>query len=84
MKVKIFVKLKESILDPQGKAVDNNLHSLGMTNIHGVRVSKYIELELDSNNIEDADNQVHSICDKILANSNTESYTFQIEDKNEG
>jgi len=80
MKVEIFIKLKPSILDPQGKAVQNTIHSLGTTNIKNVRISKFIQMDIDAKTIEDAENQVNQICDKILANPNTETYSYQIKE----
>ncbi len=78
LKAKIFVQLKASVLDPQGKAVTNSLHSLGYTTVCDTRVSKYIELTLDEDDPQKAEQTVHTICDKLLANPNTERYHFEI------
>ncbi|HNX38541.1 MAG TPA: phosphoribosylformylglycinamidine synthase subunit PurS [Candidatus Cloacimonadota bacterium] len=79
LKAKIFVQLKASVLDPQGKAVTNSLHSLGYTAIRDTRVSKYIELLIEEDDPEKAEYLVNSICDKLLANPNTEHYRFELE-----
>ena len=79
LKAKIFVQLKASVLDPQGKAVTNSLHSLGYTSVTDTRVSKYIEMNLSETDESKAAEIVNSICDKLLANPNTEHYEYTIE-----
>ncbi|HRY84550.1 MAG TPA: phosphoribosylformylglycinamidine synthase subunit PurS [Candidatus Cloacimonadota bacterium] len=79
LKARIFVQLKPSVLDPQGKAVTNSLHSLGYTSVTDTRVSKYIEMNLCETDEAKAAEIVNSICDKLLANPNTEHYEYSIE-----
>jgi phosphoribosylformylglycinamidine synthase PurS subunit len=79
LKAKIHVFLKPSILDPQGQAVTNSLHSLGYDAIRETRVNKYIEILFDDDDAEKVSKQVNAICDKLLANVNTESYSFELE-----
>jgi len=79
LKAKIHVFLKPGILDPQGQAVSNSLHSLGYDAIKETRINKYIEITFDDDDAEKVDKQVHTICDKLLANVNTESYSFELE-----
>ncbi len=78
MLVKIFVTLKEGVLDPQGKAVRNSLHSLGFGAVQEVRVGKYLELHLDVPAAEDAEQQARHMCRKLLANPVIEDYRFEI------
>jgi len=78
--VKVFVTLKEGVLDPQGKAVQSSLHSLGFGAVHDVRVGKYLELHLDVPAPEDAEQQARRMCDKLLANPVIEDYRFEIAD----
>lgn len=78
-KAKIYVQLKPSVLDPQGKAVTNSLHTLGYETVVDTRVSKYIELIFTDPIGKELDDKVHSICDKLLANPNTENYSFELE-----
>jgi phosphoribosylformylglycinamidine synthase len=78
-KAKIYVRLKPSVLDPQGKAVTNSLHALGYDTIRDTRVSKYIEVVFDEEISAALSQKVNSICDKLLANLNTESYSFELE-----
>ncbi len=78
-KAKIYVRLKPSVLDPQGKAVTNSLHSLGYDSVRDTRVSKYIEVVFDEEISDALSQKVNSICDKLLANLNTENYSFELE-----
>jgi phosphoribosylformylglycinamidine synthase len=78
LKAKIFVRLKASVLDPQGKAVTQALHQLGYPNVTDTRVSKYIELILDETDHNKATETINAICDKLLANPNTEHYEFSL------
>jgi len=73
MKVKIYVTHKKGILDPQGKTVETALLSLGYKNISGVKIEKYIELEIDGKSKEEAEKQVKNI-DLRLNNSEIWSY----------
>lgn len=79
LKAKIHVFLKPSVLDPQGQAVTNSLHSLGYTAIQETRISKYIEILFEDDDADKVSEQVHTICDKLLANVNTEKYAFELE-----
>jgi phosphoribosylformylglycinamidine synthase subunit PurS len=76
---KVFVTLKKSILDPQGKAVEQGIHSLGYDNVSDVRIGKFIEMEIDTNSREDAERITREISDKLLANLVMESYSFVAE-----
>ena len=77
--VKIETKLKDGILDPQGKAVKTGLKSLGYENVESVHVGKYMELILDDIENEDkAENMVIDMCEKLLANPVIEDYKYEI------
>lgn len=78
MRVKIFVSLKNGVLDPQGKAIERSLHSLGYNEAHDVRVGKYLELEVDAASRADAEIRIREMCDKLLANTVIEDYRFEI------
>ena len=78
MRVRVFVTLKEGVLDPQGKAVENSLHSLGFTSVSEVRMGKYLELRVDAAGAEDAERQTRSMCEKLLANPVIEDYRFEV------
>lgn len=79
IKAKIFVQLKPSVLDPQGKAVTNSLHNLGYYAVTDTRISKYIELSFDSDDAQQVEIMVGKICNDLLANPNTEIYHYQLE-----
>ncbi|AGK52096.1 phosphoribosylformylglycinamidine synthase subunit PurS [Bacillus sp. 1NLA3E] len=79
VKVKVFVTLRESVLDPQGKAVNHALHSLGYEEIKDVRIGKYMELFVDTTG-RDVDTVVKEACDKLLANPVIEDFRYEIEE----
>ena len=80
MRVKIFVRLKEGVLDPQGKAVERSLHTLGYEEVRDVRVGKYIEVEIAAASRQAAEKRAREMCDKLLANPVIEDYRFEIQD----
>ncbi len=69
--------LKE-LLDPQGKAVSNSLHNLGLTGVQNVRVGKHITLQLEAASKADAEISAHEACKKLLANQVMEGFEFTI------
>ncbi|WP_226584381.1 phosphoribosylformylglycinamidine synthase subunit PurS [Halobacillus litoralis] len=77
-KVKIYITLKEGVLDPQGKAVQNSLQSLQYNNVQDVRVGKYMEVLLEES--ENLDEQINRMCDQLLANPVIEDYSYTIEE----
>ncbi len=79
MKAKIIVTLKSTILDPQGKAIQQALQNLGYTEVKDVRVGKYIEIELVPKSPEAAPEEITQMCEKLLANTIIEEYRFEIE-----
>jgi len=78
-KVKIYVTLKDGVLDPQGKTVKNALDKMGYKNLEEVRIGKYIEIDADNGDKEKLSKEINEICDKLLANPNIEKYKFTIE-----
>ena len=81
MKAKIYISYKEGILDPQGKTVNHALDTIGIKKIDSVRIGKYIEMEFDGISKEKATEITDESCRKLLANPNTETYTFKIVEK---
>jgi len=81
MRVKIFVSLKEGVLDPQGKAIERSLHALGYKEVQDVRAGKYLEVRLDGLSRQAAEARVREMCDKLLANPVIEGYRFEISDE---
>jgi phosphoribosylformylglycinamidine synthase len=78
MRVKINVFLKHGVLDPQGKALEHSLHTLGYPEVRDVRTGKSLELELDCGSAALATERVREMCEKLLANPVIEDYRFEI------
>ena len=78
-KVKIYVTLKDGVLDPQGKTVKNALDKMGYKNLEEVRIGKYIEIDAVNGDKEKLSKEINEICDKLLANPNIEKYKFTID-----
>ena len=78
MRIKIFVSLKNGVLDPQGKAVEQSLHTLGYKEVQDVRVGKFVELNLQASSREVAVGSVREMCDKLLANPVIENFHYEI------
>ena len=81
MKVRIFVTLKDGVLDPQGKAIHHALESLDFSGVNDVRAGKLIELDVDAS-VSRAD--IEKMCDKLLANTVIENYEIEIADPAQG
>jgi phosphoribosylformylglycinamidine synthase len=79
MKARVFVTLKPSVFDPQGKTIADALHSLGYGVVGDVRQGKYFELELQTASSEQARALAAEVADKVLANPVIESYRVEIE-----
>ena len=75
MKAKVYVMLKQGVLDPQGEAVRHALGALGFDGVDKVRQGKVIELDLAEGTTEDT---VKEMCEKLLANTVIESYRIEI------
>ena len=78
VKAKIHITLKQGILDPQGKAIEHALDSLGFTNASNVRVGKYMELDLEEKDKAKAEVEVKQMCEKLLANTIIEEYQYEL------
>ena len=79
LNAKVYVTLKKGVLDPQGKAVQHSLVSLGYGEVSDVRLGKYVEVKLDGTDKEKAKADVKEMCEKLLANTVIEDYRFDIE-----
>lgn len=80
MRAKIYITVKNGILDPQGKAIQQSLHHLGYTAIKNARLGKYIEIEISPMPLEEAKRQVAEMCRKLLANTVIEDFRFEVEE----
>jgi len=77
----ITVTLRKSILDPQGKAVEHAVHTLGLNAVHDLRIGKHIEFLVESASKEEAERVTVEVCKKLLANPVMEDYTFTVEQR---
>lgn len=75
---RIYVTLRKSVLDTAGTAVQSGLQQLGYHGVQSVRIGKYIEVTLEANNQSDAEQQLHQMCDQLLANPVIENYCFEL------
>ena len=78
MKVRVFVTLKDDVLDPQGRAVVGSLKTLGFQGVQDARVGKLIELKLSTCNKTEAEKQVKDMCEKLLTNAVIENYKVEL------
>jgi phosphoribosylformylglycinamidine synthase PurS subunit len=79
--VKVFVTPKAGILDPQGRAIEQSLQSLGFSQVGKVRTGKYIVLEIAAASSNEAEAAVRKMCEQLLANTVIEDYRFEIESR---
>lgn len=77
-KAKVYITLKDVILDPQGKVVQDALGRLGYNGVASVRVGKYMEVKLDCNGEEEARAMVEDMCRRFLANPVIENFRFEV------
>jgi phosphoribosylformylglycinamidine synthase subunit PurS len=74
----IDIMPQKEILDPQGKAVKLGLHNLGIDNVADVRIGKHITMELDAASQAEAEAEVKTACEKLLANVIMEEFSFTV------
>ena len=78
MKARVFVTLKNGVLDPQGEAIRHALGTLGFQGVEAVRQGKVIELDLAETDPAKAEAAARAMCDKLLANTVIENYRVEI------
>ena len=74
MKIKVIVTLKNGVLDPQGKAIQQTLNGMGFSEVNEVRQGKYFDIEVNESDESKAKTQVEEMCKKLLANLVIEDY----------
>ena len=74
MKVKVIVTLKDGVLDPQGKAIQQTLNGMSFSEVKEVRQGKYFDIEVSTENENKAKTKVEEMCKKLLANLVIEDY----------
>ena len=81
MKANVYVTLKRSVLDPQGKVIQQALSRLGYSEVKDVRQGKYFELELETLERRKAAAQLEEMCKRLLANTVIEEYRYELIDE---
>ena len=79
MRARVFVTLKKSVFDPQGRTIAEALHSLGYGAVDDVRQGKYFELDLNTSETSEAKALAAEVADKLLANPVIESYRVEVD-----
>ena len=74
MKIKVIVTLKNGVLDPQGKAIQQTLNGMGFSEVNEVRQGKYFDIEVNENDEKKAKIKVEDMCKQLLANQVIENY----------
>ena len=74
MKIKVIITLKDGVLDPQGKAIQQTLNGMNFPQVKGVRQGKYFDIEVNETDESKAKSQVEEMCKKLLANLVIEDY----------
>ena len=78
MKAIIKVTLKNGVLDPQGKAIEHALGSMGFSGVNGVRQGKFFEVELAETDKAKAEVLLKQMCEKLIANTVIENYAIEL------
>jgi phosphoribosylformylglycinamidine synthase PurS subunit len=78
MKARVFVTLKSGILDPQGKAIEGALRSLGVDGVSSVRQGKVFDIEIEGTDRAQAETLLTQAADKLLANTVIENYRVEV------
>jgi phosphoribosylformylglycinamidine synthase, purS protein len=74
MKIKVIITLKNGVLDPQGKAIQQTLNGMGFAEVNEVRQGKYFDIEINENDEDKAKSKAKEMCKKLLANLVIEDY----------
>jgi len=79
MRARVFVSLKPSVFDPQGRTIADALRSLGYQNVEDVRQGKYFELDLATTEAAEARTLAAEVADRLLSNPVIESYRIEVD-----
>ena len=74
MKIKVIITLKDGVLDPQGKAIQQTLNGMNFPQVKGVRQGKYFDIDVNETDEDKAKEKVEDMCKKLLANLVIENY----------
>jgi phosphoribosylformylglycinamidine synthase subunit PurS len=78
MKARVVVTLKNGVLDPQGKAIEGALRSLGVDGISSVRQGKVFDVEIEGDDRTEAQDRLDAACEKLLANTVIENFKIEL------
>jgi phosphoribosylformylglycinamidine synthase len=78
VQAKVYITLKPGVLDPQGKAIQSSLRTLGFQDVDAVRLGKYLEVSLSESDPAKAKLELTAMCQKLLANTVIEDYRFEL------
>ena len=76
--VKVFIRLRPSVLDPAGEAIKSASSKLGVQGITSLRIGKMIEVKIEGNQEEDVKEKIDLLCDRLFANTVIEDYEYSI------
>ena len=79
--VKVFIRLRPSVLDPEGEAIKSAANKLGVDGINSLRIGKLIETELEASHENEVKEKIELLCDRLFANNVIEDYEYQFEKK---
>jgi len=77
--VKVFIRLRPSVLDPAGEAIKSASNKLGVEGIKSLRIGKMIEVKIESETEKDVREKIDLLCDRLFANTVIEDYEYSIE-----
>jgi phosphoribosylformylglycinamidine synthase len=77
---RVYITPKKGVLNPQGKAIEHSLHSLGFEEVGDVSLGKYVEMSLSDTDRKRAETRIDEMCRKLLANGVIEDYRFDLTD----
>jgi phosphoribosylformylglycinamidine synthase len=78
LKARVIVTLKPGVLDPQGKAIEGALHSMGFPDVESVRQGKFFEIEIGGKDRAKAEADLKAMCEKLIANTVIENYRIEL------
>ena len=79
--VKVFIRLRPSVLDPAGEAIKSAANKLGVDGINSLRIGKLIETELEASHENEVKEKIELLCDRLFANNVIEASEYQFEKK---
>ena len=79
--IKVFIRLRPSVLDPAGEAIKSASIKLGVDGINSIRIGKLIEVELEASQENEVKDKIELLCDRLFANNVIEDYEYEFEKK---